>query len=159
MADLVTVTGGSKQGISSLTQAEHQAAIHALSKLSAASGATHGVASALGATLRSATLSGGSVEKAGADTFAGGVRSSSLHTIGSDTVVAGSAFSAKSVAATPASGAAHLTADTINVAGRTAAGVKTEAAHTSTEGHTITLSDKTTITLTGVTPHTVTKPH
>jgi hypothetical protein len=166
MANLVTVAGGAKAGISTLSPAEHHAAISALSKLSAASGATHGVASALGGTLRSATLSGGSVHSSaghGADTFAGGVHSGAtpaVSSLGSDTVVAGSAFKPESTAASVAkSHPLSLSGDTINVAGTTAATVKSETVHDAKAGHTITLSDKTTITLTGVAPHDVTKPH
>jgi len=164
MAEL-TVDGGAKTGIGSLTPHEHQAAINALSKLSSASGATHGVAQLLGGTLRSATLSGGSVHDVkGADTFAGGVRTTlaPVSHVGSDTVVAGSAFTGKVESSPAAFGGGHAlsTTDTINVAGTTASSVKNEplAAGKAT-GHTITLSDKTTITLTGVAPHDVTKAH
>ena len=165
MADLVTVPGGAKSGISTLSTAEHQAALRALAKLSSSSGATHGIASVLGsAALPSATLSGGSVHgQVGSDTFVGGVHSGVTPTfsgIGSDTVVAGSAFVAKPAAS---AGAAHtmaiISGDTINVAGTTAASVKTETLPDNKVGNTITLSDKTTITLTGVSTHDVPKPH
>ncbi len=164
MADLVTVPGGTKAGISTLSPAEHQAALHALSKLSSATSATQGVASVFGgSSLSSATLSGGSVHgKVGADTFAGGVHSGvspAFGGIGSDTVLAGSAFSGK-FETSSASGAAHpLTlSDTINVAGTTAASVKSVTGPESKTGA-LTLSDKTTITLTGISAHDVTKPH
>lgn len=176
MADLVTVAGGAHASLKSLSPAEHQAAVSALSKLASAS---PGVSSVLGGSLRSATLSGGSVVHSegikvgssslatgsGADTFAGGVRSAAAvahTTIGSDTVVAGSAFSSKIDATKSAASGAHvsLSGDTINVAGTTAASVKSETVQDAkSAGHTITLSDKTTITLTGVSAHDVIKPH
>jgi hypothetical protein len=177
MADLVTVAGGAHTGIKTLTPAEHQAAVSALSKLAGASGASRGISSVLGGTLRSATLSGGTMHAEGlkvgstslmigrgADTFAGGVHSAvtpAHGAVGSDTVVAGSAFSSKIDATKPTTSGAHasLSGDTINIAGTTAAGVKSETAHDAkSAGHTITLSDKTTITLTGVSAHDV-KPH
>jgi hypothetical protein len=163
MAEL-TVKGGVESGISRLSPQEHQAALHALSKLGSASGATHGISSVLGGALRSATLVGGSVHDAKvSETFAGGVRSAlkPVTSVGSDTVVAGSAISGKveSHATSVGAGPALTHSDTINVAGTTASSVKNEPlAAGKTAGHTITLSDKTTITLTGVTPHTV-KPH
>jgi hypothetical protein len=174
MADLVTVSGGS-HGIKSLSPAEHQAAVNALSKLASTDGASQGVASVLGGSLRSATLSGGSALSQGikvgssnlvgrgADTFAGGVHSGATPTfsgIGSDTVVAGSAVSSTTAATQQATSGGHssLSGDTINIAGTTAASVKSQAVpENKSAGHTITLSDKTTITLTGV--HDVTKPH
>lgn len=175
MADLVTVAGGAHASLKSLSPAEHQAAVSALSKLASAS---PGVSSVLGGSLRSATLSGGSVVHSegikvgssslavgsGADTFAGGVSSAAapVHTIGSDTVVAGSAFSSKIDATKSTASGAHvsLSGDTINVAGTTAASVKSETVQDAkSAGHTITLSDKTTITLTGVSAHDVIKPH
>jgi hypothetical protein len=168
MADLVTVSGGAKSGISTLSAAEHHAALKALSKLGSTTGATQGVASVLGGSnLTSATLSGGSVHgQVGSDTFAGGVHSGvtpAFTGIGSDTVVAGSAFSSKAETTQATGTSAHAlslsSSDTINVAGTTAASVKTETTPDSKAGHTITLSDKTTITLTGVSTHDVTKPH
>jgi hypothetical protein len=170
----VSVDGGAKHGIASLSPAERHAAINALSKLTNASGASRGVSSVFGGALKSATLSGGSVHTAGvktlagttlvtgrgADTFAGGVRSAAtpaIHAIGSDTVVAGSAFGKTEL--TNAGGSRALSGDTISIAGTTAAGVKT-ALDVKSTGHTITMADKTSITLTGVTAHTnVTKPH
>jgi len=171
MVDMATMSGGAKLGIHSLTPAERHAAINALSKLTHSS-ASKGVASVFGGALKSATLSGGSVHSAsikttggttlvagrGADTFAGGVQSGvkpAINTIGSDTVVAGSAFGKTELTT---GGSRALSSDTINVAGTTAAGVKT-AVDTKSTGHTITMADKTSITLNGVTPHNVIKPH
>jgi hypothetical protein len=166
-----TLAGGAKLGIHSLSPAERQAAINALSKLSHPT-ASKGVSSVFGGSLKSATLSGGSVHSEsikttsgtslvtgrGADTFAGGVKSSVkpvIHTLGSDTVVAGSAFGKTELAA---KGTSALTSDTIKVAGITAAGVKT-AVDDKSVGHTITMADKTSITLKGITPTDVHKPH
>jgi hypothetical protein len=168
-----SVHDGVKAGIASLSPAERHAAINALSKLTKSGTASSGVSSVFGGALKSATLSGGSVLSAsiktpggttlvsgrGADTFAGGVRSGAkptIHAIGSDTVVAGSAFGKTEL--TNAGGSRALTGDTISVAGVTAAGVKT-AQDVKSTGHTITMADKTNITLTGITPHNVTKPH
>jgi hypothetical protein len=166
MADLVTVAGGASHGVKTLSAAEHHAAVSALSKLGSAHGASHGVASVLGGGLRSATLSGGSsslVQGRGADTFAGGVHSSAKPVFGgSDTVVSGSAFhsTVEATKSAAAGGPASLGGDTINVAGTTAASVKSETVQASkAAGHTITMSDKTTITLTGVSAHDVVKPH
>lgn len=165
MADLTTVSGGAKHGVSSLSPAEHKAAITALSKLTSG-GASHGVSSALSTSLRSATLKGGSVHSDGvrqSTSFAGGVHTGAtpaFKAIGSDTVKAGSAFSSKGPqAAGSTHGLGGAGADTIKVAGVTAASVKNENAHDAKAGHTITLSDKTTITLTGVSTHDVVKPH
>ncbi len=156
MADLSTVTGGANHSVSSLTAAEHQAAIKALSKLSSSD---HGVSGSLSQSLKSATLSGGSIHSS-ALKLTGSVHSAtapSFSSIGSDTVVAGSAFSTKP---TTASASTHsLSGDTINIAGTTAAAVKSETVHDPKAGHTLTLADKSTVTLTGVTPHDVTKPH
>lgn len=153
-----SVSGGARSGIVSLTPHEHQAALNALARLS---NGDHGI-SGLGANLRSATLSGGTVHDAskGADTFVGGAHGahSPITSVGSDTVVAGSAFSGKIAAAGPAAGHA-VGADTIKVAGSTAASVKHDPAAGKAAGQTITLSDKTTISLPGVASHDVTKPH
>jgi hypothetical protein len=167
MAEL-TIAGGVRTGVASLTPSEHQAALNALSKLSSGAGATHGIASVLGRSLPSATLSGGTVHDVArtSESFIGGVRTgvATISSVGSDTVVAGSGITGKPESAgSAAAGTAHplsLSGDTINVSGSTAAGVKHEALPAGKAvGQTITLSDKTTITLTGVSPHDVTKPH
>ena len=163
-----TVSGGG-QLHSKLTPAEHHAAVQVLAKLTAAGSATHKLSSLLADTLRSATLSGGSVHAPrAAESFAGGVHGAAAKPIVStlsDTVVAGSGFAGKieshhqASAVVPASHAlAH--ADTINVAGVTASAVKTEPSHApKVVGQTIHLSDKTTITVTGVSAHELTKAH
>lgn len=165
-----TVHGAVHATGTKLTASEHLAAMQALAKLSGAQGVTQGVASVLGGSLRSATQSGGAAPVAGrgSDTFVGGVQSSGarpvISTLGSDTVVAGSSFTGKieaprdDVRDAPAHSRA-LSGDTISVAGVTAASVKTEPVHAAkVVGQTITLSDKTTITLTGVSTHDATKP-
>jgi hypothetical protein len=164
-----TMSGGARMGIQSLSAVERSAAITALSKLTSSS-STKGLASVFGGSLKSATLKGGTVHgdaiKArgaslvtgkGSDTFAGGVKSAvkpAIHTIGSDTIVAGSAFHKAELSSKPGRA---LSSDTINVAGKTAAGVKASVEDKSV-GHTITMADKTSITLIGVTPHNI-KPH
>ena len=171
MPTATTLDGGAKQGIASLSPHEREAAINAISNLPT-SGVSRGVASVFGGGLKSATLSGGTVTEQsiksragtplvagkGADTFAGGVRSAatpSIHAIGSDTVVAGSAFTKTELST--AGGSRALSGDTISAAGKTAAGVK-GALEVKTAGHTITMADKTSITLNGIT-HITTKPH
>jgi len=159
-----TVWGGARTGMQSLSPVERNAAITALSKLTSSS-SSKGLASVLGGTLKSATLKGGTVQgdaiKAsgaslvtgkGSDTFAGGIKSAvkpAIHAIGSDTIVAGSAFQKTELSSKPGRA---LSSDTINVAGKTAAGVKA-AVEDKSVGHTITMADKTSITLIGVTPH------
>ncbi len=143
-----------------MSASEHQAAVRAIAKLSGSSGVTHGVSSVFGGTFKSATVSSGTtlVSGKGADTFAGGVHSAATPTVkavGSDTVVAGSAFGKTELSAGTSRG---LTADTISVAGTTATGVKTTP-EVKSSGQTITMADKTSITLTGVTAHNTTKPH
>lgn len=171
MGGTATMDGGAKVGIHSLSPAERHAAITALSKLTHST-ETKGVSSVFGGALKSATLRGGSVHSEsvkttggtslilgkGSDTFAGGVKSGlkpAIHTLGSDTVVAGSAFTKTELAP---KGGAGLSSDTIKIAGITAAGVKTTIDDKST-GHTITMADKTSITLKGITPTNVHKPH
>ena len=152
-----TLAGGAS--VKQLTPAERHAAINALSKLTGAT-ASKGVASVMGGSLKSATLKGGMtlVSGHGADTYAGGVKSTvkpAIHAIGNDTVVAGSAFAKSELAH---GGSRALSSDTIKIAGTTAAGVKS-ALDTKPTGHTITMADKTSITLNGVTPHNIVKPH
>jgi len=171
----VSSAGGARVGIQSvspihsLSPVERHAAITALSKLTSSS-ATKGVASVFGGSLKSATLKGGTVHtesiKAsgaalvtgkGSDTFAGGVKSAvkpAIKAVGSDTIVAGSAFRKAELSTKPGRA---LSSDTINNAGKTAAGVKALVEDKSV-GYTITMADKTSITLTGVTPHNI-KPH
>jgi len=159
MADLVTVSGGSKVGATTLTAHEHQAALQALNKLKTTGGVSTGVASALGGTLRSATtITTNLVGIKQAATFAGGVTSTvkpSISAVGSDTVVAGSAFTKTELAGT--GGKIGLSTETIKAAGVTAASVKSEPTVATTASHTITMSDKTSITLSGISTHDVIK--
>jgi len=168
MTDLVTIWGGGHghghghhRG---LTPFEHHAALEALEKLKAAGGVSRGVASVLGGGLRSATLKGGSnLLAAKTDSFVGGLKSdvkASISAIGSDTVVAGSAFTkAELLGKGGANVVSGLSADTIKAAGITAASVKNDTAETKSAAHTITMSDKTSITLSGISTHDVIKPH
>ena len=171
-----SVVGGAAHGLAPLSHAEREAAQNALAKLKSP-GAVIGLH--LGGSAQSATIYSGSLVKSvdlgastlihgqGRDTFLGGARgvaTNALAKIGSDTVVSGSAaaFGDRSSAAEAVSGqGAHhfsLSGDTINIAGVTAESVK--AAHTqdaAKSAHTITLSDKTTITIAGLSPHDITK--
>jgi hypothetical protein len=173
MAGTTTVAGGAAHGMAVLSHEERLAAQNVLSKLKESGSA---LGSHLGGTLESATVSGGHrlstgglgastlLSARGSDTFMGGVRSaplsSGLHA-GNDTVVSGSTRLAASEAL-GARGAQHfsLSADTINVAGVTAAHIQTgQPRHDITGTHTITLSDKTTIKIAGLSAHDITKLH
>src|SRR5579862_5413135 len=122
MGDLVTLPPGFS-GNKTLSAAEHHAAVSALSKLQS----TQGVASVFGGSLRSATLSGGTLQQDGIK-FAGGVHSGATPAFGADHAVSGSAFSSTAEAAKAAAGIGHvgLSTDTIKLAGTTAASVKSE---------------------------------
>jgi hypothetical protein len=101
------------------------------------------------------------------DTFMGGAHNAptkAVANIGSDTVVGGSAttFGGHGSEAKPMSGhgSQHFTlsGDTINIAGATAEGVKAAHPHdAAATAHTITLADKTTITIAGLSSHDITK--
>jgi len=165
-----SIPGGAKHGLGALTHEERQAAQNALAKLKSSGGG-------LGVNLRgltgSATVYGGAPAKAGlsastlirgqgSDTFIGGARSALAHTgAGSDTVVSGSAkfggpASVSEALVRPGGEHFSLSTDTISVAGVTAESLK--AGHQPDSGtHTITLADKTTITITGVSPHDIIK--
>ena len=171
MVDTATVAGGARSVLKSLSPAEHHAATQALSRLEALD--RGGVASHLGG---SATLSGGMshvldttvvgsgklglISGVGSDTFAGGVGSAAGHAAslaGTDKVLSGSAFpdhGAFANEATLSSTGLSLSNDTINAAGITASSVKADkpsAAHAA--GTTVTMADKTTVNLIGVTTH------
>jgi len=180
MVGLATIAGGmAKSGLVALNPAEQHAAQQALAKLAGAttSQATGSTASYLSASTQNAatvgslstlpTLSslnaGGSglLSGHGTDTFAGGVASAghSLAGFASDTVVGGSAATSVLPSGTTTAGF-NLSADTINVAGATATGVSVQdpaQAHTAVQ--TITLADKTTVTITGVPSHNIIKSH
>jgi len=176
----VTMPGGASHGLAHLSHAEFQAAQKALAKLKDAGS---GLRLNLSGTAESATVSSGLtrsdasttglgtptlIHGQGSDTFIGGVRSTSPGVgagIGTDTVVSGSAQTLgghTSVAQTLADrGAQHfsLSSDTINVAGATAASVKAVHPQEQTDAHTITLPDKTTITIAGLSRHDISKLH
>jgi len=178
MLGSTTVTGGAKHGLTTLSRAERQAAQNALAKLKSPGA---GIGAHPGGPALSATVYSGSSAKPtelgastlirghGMDTFIGGARSApstAVAKIGNDTVVSGSAttFGGRGPAVDPLSGhgAQHfsLSSDTISIAGATAEGVKAAHPHdATTSAHTITLADKTTITITGVSAHDITKLH
>jgi len=177
MVDTVSVVGGARAGTASLTAAEHHAATQALARLESLD--RSGVASVLGGSAGSATLSGGAphalsttvvgsgkvglVTGLGSDTFLGGVSAGAGHLAGMtghDAVVAGSsgvfAHAAADKSVTPEKGLS-LSNDTINVAGVTAASVKADQPQHAQAGGTLTFADKTTINLIGVSTHDTTK--
>lgn len=172
MVDTASVAGGAKSVLASLSPAEHHAATQALARLESLD--RGGVSSFLGG---SATLSGGTahaldttvvgsgklglISGVGSDTFVGGV-SSAAHATGlggTEAVTAGSAglfashlTNAESLAHSGAG--LSLSNDTIKAAGVTAASVKADkpsAAHAA--GTTVTMADKTTVNLIGVSAH------
>lgn len=162
-----SVTSGAKHGPSVLSHAERAVAQNALNKLNSlqARPGLHTGNSTTSATVfggvRSAQLGGASlIHGQGNDTFMGGARSVSTHAlanIGNDTVVSGSsahgghiapeAHGARSVASF------SLNSDTIGVKGKTAEGVKEARPEGKANTHTITLSDKTTVTVAGLSHH------
>jgi hypothetical protein len=96
----------------------------------------------------------------GTDTYAGGASLTRLpgSGLGADTVVGGS--TGIRTAFTENSAAFRLSSDTINLAGTTAAAVKAlDPTLSQQSSHTITLSDKTTLTISGVHSSDIIKPH
>ena len=176
MVEGATLGGGAKHGLAKLTDAEREAANKALAKLKTP-GARLG--SHLNSLTQHATVHGGSSVKVGgsatpmlirgqgSDTFIGGARSALGHVstdLGKDTVVSGSAPTLVGHASHPDALGGHghqtfsLSAETINVAGTTAETVKSEHARdAATSAHTITLSDKTTVTIAGLSQHDIAK--
>lgn len=167
-----TISGGVRHGASVLSHGERSAAQNVLSKLNRSAGlaGSHPAGSSSSATvfggvkapaLASSTLLHGS------DTFIGGVRSATTHAlanIGNDTVVSGSAsHSIRSLAENHTSNAPHsftLNSDTISVKGATADTIKNQHPQAAAGAHTMTLSDKTTVTIAGLTKHDIGKlPH
>jgi hypothetical protein len=157
-----------------LSHAEREAAKNALAKLKTLG--SH-LGSHLGSSAESATVYGGSSVKTtglsaslihgqGSDTFKGGARTAPTHAlgnIGNDTVVSGSATTFGGRTHADSLGGhnpqhLNLSSDTINIKGATAEGVK--AAHpeeTKAGTHTVTLPDKTTVTISGLSKHDVGK--
>ncbi|MGP0074274.1 MAG: hypothetical protein ACLPWF_20360 [Bryobacteraceae bacterium] len=168
-----TVSGGAAHGVAALSLTERQAAHNVLAKLKQTGS---GLGSHFGGALESATVSGAAaltlrpstlLSARGSDTFMGGVRHApATHgvSLGTDTVVSGSTArfgvhpSSHTVAAR---GAQHFTlnTDTINVAGVTAAHIQAGHPHDNTRAHTVTLADKTTIKIEGLSAHDISKLH
>ncbi len=168
MSNSATPHGGVKHGAAVLSHSERVVAQNALNKLNAMKSA-HGVsptsATVIGG-IKSPLLAGSSlVHGHGSDTFVGGTRSLSTHSlanIGNDTVVSGSttkgAHASTEARAAQSMPKYSLSNDTINVKGATAETVKgTHAEHTATGSHTMTLADKTTITVSGLSHHDISK--
>jgi hypothetical protein len=169
-----TIAGGVIHSAAVLSEAERHAAESVLAKLRQ-SGSTLG--SHLSSSLASATVYSGStlslrpstvglgtstlLSARGSDTFMGGARTAPLSAfhIGSDTVVGGSTSASRSE--TFASRAQHfaLSSDTISVAGTTAASIQAGHPLSTTGAHTVTLADKTTIKIAGLSAHDISKLH
>jgi hypothetical protein len=147
-----------------LNSFERAAAQQALAKLTGSSGFTPSAQpTPAGGSFHFSpikTLSQGLVAGKGTDTYAGGVASArfAISKISSDTVLSGSTAPRLDRLENPS--VFRLSADTINLAGATAAGVKAaDPSHSQQSSHTITLSDKTTLTITGVHGSEIIKPH
>ena len=154
MAISVSVHGGTK-AVHNLSATERLAAQHALSKLSSSHAATlDGGAKAF----VKPEAAGTSKLISGSDTFLGGAssRAAAVGTTGIKTAVAGSFGGVAKIGSAHGAGPSS---DTINVAGHTAAAVKAEDTSATKATAKITLSDKTTVTLTGVPTHNVIKPN
>ncbi len=163
-----TIPGGASSGLQTLTPAERHAAQNALSRVLSASG---GLASAIRNLSRSATQHGGSmiagnsassmqIQGSGNDTFAGGSRTLMTASIANDTVVSGSSVTFDGhTGILGAQGLANfaLNADTISAAGATVMSIKSQQPEESTRSHTVTLGDKTTVTITGLSHHDISK--
>ncbi|MGA2539709.1 MAG: hypothetical protein ABSF53_27120 [Terracidiphilus sp.] len=166
IGSLATPSGGAHHGMGSLSHSELQAAQNALSKIARTS---TGLGQSLGSLSQSATLIGGSLRAGaspalsllhgGSDTFVGGARSTLAASIGTDTIVGGSAKlvdGALGVIGAHNVGSFALNTDTINVAGHTALSVKTEP-QSAGNAHTVTVGEKTTITISGLSAHDISK--
>ena len=167
-----TVSGGVTHGHAVLSHAEREAAKSALAKLKSLG---TGLGSHLSGSTESATVFGGSLKSAalgastlihgqGRDTFMGGARSTPTHgvaNIGNDTVVSGSATRLGGRAGAVGGHIAQnfaLSSDTINVKGHTADAVKATRPDEAKQGtHTVTLADKTTVTVSGLSHHDIGK--
>jgi hypothetical protein len=165
MAISATVSGGAQHGASILTHAQHVVAQNALDRLNALKPTS---ATVFGGVKSSGLGGPNLVHGQGNDTFLSGARAVSTHAlanIGNDTVVSGSAANPGHMK--PEGHLGHsvpnfsLSSDTISVKGTTAEDIK--GAHqegTTTTSHTIALSDKTKVTISGLTHHDVSKlPH
>jgi hypothetical protein len=154
-----TISGGVKHGLAVLSHSERSAAQHILANLNKGGSAT------VFGGVKSARVGGATfIHGGGNDTFLGGAGSASTHAlskIGNDTVVSGSRTGGRSLSDARSGQGAHgfnLNSDTINVKGVTAEGVKSEQPREAATGsHTIALSEKTTVTVSGLTKHDVGK--
>jgi len=165
-----SMPGGVQHGLPSLSHAERQAALNALSKISRTPGR---FGTSLAGVKQSATQVGGVAHKpelgssslihgSGQDTFMGGAHGALTAGIGSDTILGGSTRSLEHGTAHPgthALGHAGLSSDTINIAGTTAASVKAMNPNDKVKAHTVTLGDKTKITISGLSTHDISKLH
>jgi hypothetical protein len=159
MVGNASLSGGARHGLTALSNAERQAAQNALSRIKSSGGLSHN-ATVFGGTVSKAGLGAPSLMQGrGSDTFAGGsrgVQTRPLIAAGNDTVVSGSSAVlggrtplSESIGSHSSRGFA-LSSDTINVAGATAEHVKAVQQEGAAKAHTITLADKTTITVTGL---------
>jgi len=171
-----TLGGGALHSMARLTTAEREAAKNALEKIKSLgsslgshldridlSATVYGGSSATATGLRTPTL----IHGQGSDTFVGGARNLPVHAtadLARDTVVGGSVtpFSAPHAAGEVldkhGAQSFSLSNETINVLGTTAESVKGTSPHDSaTSAHTITLADKTTITISGLSHEDVSK--
>jgi len=158
--------GGVHHGVTNLNHAERQAALQALSRVNSGTGR---LGAALAEIKHSATMIGGVphqpvlgsstlVHGTGHDTFIGGARSSFSANIGNDTVLSGSARSTvRDISGTHGAGHVGLSSDTINIAGATAASIKAALPEEKAKAHTVTLGDKTKVTISGLSNHDITK--
>ena len=172
MTGMASIHGGAHHGLATLTHAEREAARNALAKLKSS---TSNLSSHLESSTRSATVFSGSAVKGaglnvsnllhghGSDTFIGGARSGLNPTgAGSDTVISGSTAAGivdrnAGVAGGQSGHAFTLSTDTVSVTGATAESLKAGHPPDATNSHTITLADKTKVTITGVPAHDITK--
>jgi hypothetical protein len=153
-----TISGGVKHGMAVLSHSERSAAQHILANLNKGGSAT------VFGGVKSARVGGASFIHGGNDTFLGGAGSAATHAlskIGDDTVVGGSRTGGRSLSDAHSAQGAHgfnLNSDTINVKGVTAEGLKSEQPREAATGsHTIALSEKTSVTVSGLTKHDVGK--
>jgi hypothetical protein len=160
MVGNASLSGGARHGLSALSHAERQAAQNALSRIKSSGSLTHN-ATVYGGALSKAGLGAPSslIHGRGSDTFAGGsrgVQTRPLMAAGNDTVVSGSSAAIGVRAPLSEAIGGHgshgfaLNSDTINVAGATAENVKAVQHEGAAKAHTITLADKTTVTVTGL---------
>lgn len=166
-----TVAGGVTHGMAILSHAEREAAKNALAKLKSLGS---GLGSHLSGSTESATVYGGASVKSGglgsasmvrghgSDTFMGGSGNATTHAlanIGNDTVVSGSATGrGPDHMGTPNVQHFALNSDTIDIKGTTAEGLKAHPEQEAKAGaHTVTLQDKTTVTVSGLSQHDVGK--